>query len=65
MTVTRFAIGAGVVIVGFLCWMAAIGFTAVIGPLVTVVVLILLVGGGNWLSGERGSGSSRGSGGPR
>jgi hypothetical protein len=62
MRMTRVALVGGVVILGFLCWLAAIGFTAVIAPLVTVFVLIVLIGGGNWLSDR---GSARGSGGAR
>jgi hypothetical protein len=42
----------GVLVLAALCTLAAIGFTAMIGPLVTVAVLLLLVGGGNWLGGR-------------
>jgi hypothetical protein len=62
VTVTRIAIVAGVIVLGFLCWLAAIGFRAVIAPLATVVVLIVLIAGGNFLSDR---GSTHGSGGSR
>jgi len=50
--VTRIVVAASVVVLGVLCYLAAIGFTAVIAPLVTVAVLIVLVAGGNLLSGR-------------
>ncbi len=37
-------------VVGLLCWLAAIGSTAVAGILVTAVVLVVLIGAGNLLS---------------
>jgi hypothetical protein len=48
--VTRLVVAAGIPLLGFLCWLAAIGFTAMVPLLVTVALLIFLVGGGNWLS---------------
>lgn len=51
--VTRIAVVAGIAALGFLCWLAAIGFTAAIGPLVTLAALFVLVAGGNWLSDRR------------
>lgn len=61
MTFTRIALAGGVVLLGVLCWLAAIGFTAATEILVTVFALFVLVGGGNWLSGRSGRpGASRG-----
>jgi hypothetical protein len=45
----------GVVVLGLLCWLAALGFTAITEVLVTLVALVVLVGGGNWLSGRPGT----------
>lgn len=53
MRVTRLAVFAGIAVLGFLCWLAAIGFTVVIAPLVTIAVLVVLVAGGNWLGDRR------------
>ncbi len=53
MTTIRWTMLAGVVVLAGLIWLATIGFTAVVPPLVTVGALLLLVGGGNWLSGRR------------
>ncbi len=53
MTVTKLSIVAGFVVVGLLCALAAIGFTAMVAPLVTVVVLLVLIAGGNLLGGGR------------
>ena len=52
MIVSKVAIGAGVAVLGLLCWLAAAGVTAVTVILVTGASLLLLVGGGNWLGGR-------------
>lgn len=54
----RVAIAVGLMVLGLLCFLAAIGFTALVAPLVTVAVLVAMVAGGNWLrGGGHGSGS--------
>ncbi len=50
MTATRVAVAGGLVALIALCLLAAIGFTAVLAPLVTVFMLLVLVAGGNLLS---------------
>ena len=52
MIVSKLAIAAGVVVLGVLCWLAATGLTPVAVILVTGGALVVLVGGGNWLSGR-------------
>jgi hypothetical protein len=52
VTFTRIAVWAGIVLFGFMCFLAAIGFTAMIAPLVTVGLLVLLIGGGNAMRGR-------------
>jgi hypothetical protein len=52
VTVTRLAMGAGVVVLGLLIWLAVIGSAAVTALLVTVAALVVLVAGGNWLGGK-------------
>ena len=52
MSFTRIAVWIGVVLFGLMCFLAAIGFTAMIGPLVTVALLVLLIGGGNLMRGR-------------
>jgi hypothetical protein len=58
--VTRMAMGAGVVVLGVLIWLAVIGNAAITALLVTVALLLVLIAGGNWLGGKnphgRGSG---------
>jgi hypothetical protein len=58
VTATRLAVVLGVAVLGALCFLAAIGFTPLVAPLVTVVLLVVLVGGGNLLS-DRGQKRSR------
>jgi hypothetical protein len=53
MTAIRLALVLGVVVLAGMCLLVAIGFTPMIGPLATVALLLLLVGGGNLLSGRR------------
>jgi hypothetical protein len=55
VSTARLAWGIGLVVLGTLCFLAAIGFTPMEAPLVTVAILVLLVGGGNLLSGRGGS----------
>ncbi len=52
MTVTKVTAGFAVVLLGFLCWMAAAGFTALTALLVSGAVLVVLVAGGNWIGGR-------------
>ncbi len=52
MIVTKIAIGAGIVVLGFCCWLAAVGVGAVREGLISLCALVVLVGGGNWLSGR-------------
>jgi len=52
VTVTRLAIGFGVVLAAGLCTLAALGSRPAIEVLVTVVALVVLVGGGNWINGR-------------
>ncbi|MHB1774366.1 MAG: hypothetical protein ACYCU7_00015 [Acidimicrobiales bacterium] len=53
MSVTRLAVVLGVVAFGVLCWAAAAGVEAAYELLVSLVVLVALVAGGNWLGGRR------------
>ena len=50
MNVRKLAVVGGVVLVGLLCWMAAIGATPLVGILVTAIVLVGLIAGGNALN---------------
>jgi hypothetical protein len=59
VTTTRLAVVLGVLLLGALCFLAAIGFTPLVAPLVTVVLLVVLVGGGNLLSGRSQHGGRR------
>jgi len=52
VSVTRLAVACGLVVVVALCWLAAVGSSAATEVVVTVFVLAVLVGGGNWLSGR-------------
>jgi hypothetical protein len=52
MTVTKLVGGFAIVVVGLLCWLAAAGNPALAAVLVTGAALVVLVGGGNWLSGR-------------
>ncbi|HMD46657.1 MAG TPA: hypothetical protein VKG43_10880 [Acidimicrobiales bacterium] len=55
MIVTRITMIAGVVVLAGLVVLTSIGFTAMLGPLVTVFVLVLLIAGGSWLGGRSGA----------
>lgn|GEM_PF-1848057 len=52
MIVTRLAVALGVVVFGFLCYLAFAGSAPATGLVVTAVALVVLVGGGNWLGGR-------------
>jgi len=52
MSVTRLTIGFGVIVVIGLSVLAALGSKPAIEMLVTVVALVVLVGGGNWINGR-------------
>jgi len=52
MTVTRLTMGAGVVVLGVLVWLAVIGNAAITAFLVTVAAMLVLIGGGNWMRGK-------------
>ena len=62
MIFTRLAWLFGLLLLGFLCWLAIRGLTIVVPFLVTAFVLVLLIGGGNLMSGR--SSSSGGPGRP-
>jgi len=51
--VTRLAVLLGVVAFGVVCWAAAAGVRAAYELLISFVVLVALVAGGNWLGGRR------------
>lgn len=52
MIVTKLAIACGVALFGLLCWMALDGVSFAGELVITVGALVILVGGGNWLSGR-------------
>ncbi|HUA95760.1 MAG TPA: hypothetical protein VMB82_09560 [Acidimicrobiales bacterium] len=52
MIVTKIAIVCGVALFGLLCWMAVDGVTFAAEMVITLGALVILVGGGNWLSGR-------------
>jgi hypothetical protein len=49
---TRIAWVVGLMVVAAMLWLAIIGFTPFIPILVTAIALLVLVGGGNYLSGR-------------
>jgi hypothetical protein len=49
---TRIATVLGLMLVGLLCWLAAAGFGPVYPFLITAVVMVVLVGGGNLIQGR-------------
>lgn len=53
MIASKVALASGLVLVGVLCVLAAIGFTAMVAPLVTVFVLLVLIATGSLLSARR------------
>jgi len=60
MIVTKVAIGVGVVLCGILVWMAVSGVAVATELLVSAIAIVVLVGGGNWLSGRGGRAAPRG-----
>jgi hypothetical protein len=54
MTFTKIAVVGGIVLFGFVCWLAASGFGAAREGLISFLVLVALVGGGNLLAGRGG-----------
>ncbi len=53
VSATRIAVALGLLLLVGLCVLASVGFTAVIAPLVTVFVLLVLIAGGNLLNPRR------------
>jgi hypothetical protein len=53
VTVTRLALGLGVLLVAAVCWLAADGVGFAYELLISLAALVVLVGGGNWLGGRR------------
>jgi hypothetical protein len=60
VTFTKVAVVGFLALVGFVCWLAAAGFGAAREGLICLLVLVLLVGGGNLLSGRSGPHGRRG-----
>jgi hypothetical protein len=52
MTFTKIAVAGGMVLLGFVCWLAASGVGPAREGLVSVVALVVLVAGGNLLAGR-------------
>lgn len=52
MIFTRIAMVISVMLLGVLCWLAAAGFGPVYPFLVTAIVMVILVGGGNLIQGR-------------
>jgi hypothetical protein len=59
VTFTKVVAACGVVLLGFLCFLAAKGMTAVTEGLVTLFALVVMVAGGNLLSGRGAYGARR------
>ena len=64
MIFTRLAWLFGLLLLAFLCWLAIRGITIVVPFLVTAFVLVLLIGGGNVISGRSSSSGGPGRPGP-
>lgn len=54
MTMTKIAVAGALVLLAFLCWLAAAGLGAAREGLVSFFALVVLVAGGNLLSGRAG-----------
>ncbi|HVC13693.1 MAG TPA: hypothetical protein VND62_02410 [Acidimicrobiales bacterium] len=54
MTFTKIAVVGGVALLAFVSWLAASGFGAAREGLISLVALVVLVGGGNLLAGRSG-----------
>ncbi len=52
MIFTRIATVLGMMLVGLMCWLAAAGFGPVYPFLITAIVMVVLVGGGNLIQGR-------------
>lgn len=52
MIVTKLAIVVGILLFALLCWLAVDGMAIATELVITVGALVVLVGGGNWLSGR-------------
>jgi len=52
VTMTKIALVVGVAVVGFLCYLAAVGSSAAAALVITGVALVVFIGGGNWISGR-------------
>jgi hypothetical protein len=50
--VTKLAVAAGILLFALLCWLAVDGMAIAAELVITVGALVVLVGGGNWLSGR-------------
>lgn len=53
MIFTKIALALGVLVLGFMVWLALVGVHAAGEALVTLIALVVLVGGGNLISGRR------------
>lgn len=60
MTYTKVAVVGCLALLGFVCWLAASGLGAAREGVISLFALVLLVGGGNLLSGRAGSYGRRG-----
>ncbi len=58
MVFTRIARVLGLAVFAGLCWLASVGFPPAAPLVVTAVVLVVLIGGGNVLRGRSPSGGS-------
>jgi hypothetical protein len=54
---SRVALVGGILVLGFLIVLAAIGFHDALTPLVTIGALVILIGGGNLLYGKNSHGA--------
>ncbi len=54
MTFTKAVVLGALALFGFVCWLAASGFGAAREGLISLVALVVLVGGGNLLAGRGG-----------
>jgi hypothetical protein len=57
MTMSRVALAGGVLVVAALIALVVIGFHDALTPLVTIVALVVLIGGGNLLYGKNSHGA--------
>lgn len=52
MTFTKIAVACAVALFALVCYLAVAGFGAAREGVISLVALVVLVGGGNWLSGR-------------